>query len=297
MKIHLEGVIPALLTPMTKNGAHVDYEKACALAARLADQGVHGIFPCGTTGEGMLMTLEERKKLIAELVRAVGKRVQVIAQTGCFDTASTIELTRHAHEAGAAAAGVVAPGFYSYDDASLFRHYGAVADAVKGFPVLLYNIPGCAKNVLAPTLIIDLAARYENIAGMKDSSGDMSALTRILAGVPKGFNVINGVDEYSFQALVAGTNGCVSSTANVVPELFLAIYNNVRKGRLKEAWASQCKLADACRLFQYGRMVAYYKEGLRLRGFDAGSVRPPQRELTAAERKAFASALTKAKIL
>jgi len=288
MKFHLEGVIPALLTPFTKNGENVDYEKACALAVRLAGQGVHGIFPCGTTGEGLLMTLGERKQLIAELVAAVGKKVKVIAHTGCLDTASTIELTRHAMECGAAAAGVVAPGFFGYDDAALARHYALVAGAVKGFPVLLYNIPGCAKNNLSPELIAQLAAKHDNIAGMKDSSGNMAALTRILAGMAKGFNVINGVDEYTYQALLAGANGSVSSTANVVPELFLAIFNGVRKGELKKAWASQVKLAAACTLFQYGKMVAYYKEGMRLRGFDAGHVRAPQRELTAPERNAFA---------
>lgn len=290
MKFHLEGVIPALLTPFTKNGEKVDYEKACALADRLARQGVHGIFPCGTTGEGMLMTLDERKQLIAELVAAVGKKIKVIAHTGCFDTASTIELTRHAMQCGAAAAGVVAPGFYGYDDAALARHYTLVTAAVKGFPVLLYNIPGCAKNTLTPELILSLAAKIENIAGMKDSGGSMAALTRILAGMPKGFNVINGVDEYTYQALLAGANGSVSSTANVVPELFLTIFNNVRKNDLKKAWVGQTKLAAACTLFQYGKMVAYYKEGLRLRGFDAGYVRAPQRELTAAERTAFGKA-------
>jgi dihydrodipicolinate synthase/N-acetylneuraminate lyase len=288
MSFHLEGVIPALLTPFSKDGSRVDYGKACALADRLAGQGVHGIFPCGTTGEGMLMSLDERKQLIAELVKAVGKKIKVIAQTGCFDTAGTIELTRHAMEVGAAAAGVVAPGFYSYDDASLLRHYGAVANAVKGFPVLLYNIPGCAKNVLSPELIFELAKRHDNVVGMKDSSGNMSALTQILAGVSQKFSVINGVDEYTFQALLSGANGCVSSTANVVPEFFLNIFNAVRKADLKKGWTGQIKLSRACKLFQYGKMVAYYKEGLRLRGFDTGGVRAPQRELTAAEKKAFA---------
>jgi dihydrodipicolinate synthase/N-acetylneuraminate lyase len=297
MKFHIEGVIPALLTPLAKNGACVDYDKACALANRLADQGVHGIFPCGTTGEGLLLSLAERKKLIEELVGAVGKRLKVIAHTGCLDTASTIELTRHAREAGAAAAGVVAPGFYSYDSRALIRHYKAVARGAAGFPILLYNIPGCAKNPLPPPLVFQLATECDNIVGIKDSSGDMAALTRILGRALKGFNVINGVDEYSFQALVAGANGSVSSTANVVPELFLGIFNNVRQGNLKKAWETQVKLSEACRLFQYGRMVAYYKEGLRLRGFDAGAVRPPQRELTAAERKAFAKCLAAAHIL
>ena len=100
------GVIPALLTPFTKGGKHVDYEKGAGLAGFLADKGVHGLFVAGTTGEGMLMTLDERKRLLETVVKAVGKRVDVIAHTGCLDTASTIELTCHAAQAGARAAGI-----------------------------------------------------------------------------------------------------------------------------------------------------------------------------------------------
>jgi dihydrodipicolinate synthase/N-acetylneuraminate lyase len=296
MQFYLEGVIPALLTPFTEGGKSVDYDKARALATRLADQGVYGIFPCGTTGEGILMTVEERKKLLEALVDEVGKRIKVVAHTGAFDTASTIELTRHAMETGAAAAGVVTPGFFTLDRASLKAHYKAVAAAVPGFPVLLYNIPGCAKNVLAPDLTVELANECDNVVGMKDSGGSIQALASVLAHAPKGFNVINGVDEYTYQALLSGANGSVSSTANVVPELFLDIFHNVRNGKLRDAWTSQVKLSTACGLFHYGAMVAYYKEGLRLRGFDAGYVRSPQRELTQAEKTAFAKAIEEAQL-
>ncbi|MDX9975819.1 MAG: dihydrodipicolinate synthase family protein [FCB group bacterium] len=296
MQFYLEGVIPALLTPFTEGGKSVDYDKARALASRLADQGVYGIFPCGTTGEGMLMTVDERKRLIEELVPEVGKRIKVVAHTGAFDTATTIELTRHAMESGAAAAGVVTPGFYTLDRACLKAHYKAVAEAVPGFPVLLYNIPGCAKNVLAPDLTCELAHECDNVVGMKDSGGSIQALSAVLAGAPKGFNVINGVDEYTYQALLTGANGSVSSTANVVPELFLDIFHNVRNSKLQAALAAQVKLSMACGLFRYGAMVAYYKEGLRLRGFDAGFVRSPQRELTQEEKTAFAKDIEKAQI-
>jgi len=288
MRFRIEGLVPALLTPFTKNGAQVDYDKACALASRLADQGVAGVFPCGTTGEGMLMTLDERKKLAEEVVAAVGKRIKVIIHVGCLDTASTIELARHAREAGAAAAGAIAPGFYAYDDAALMRHYKMV---VKGFPLFFYNLPACAKNELSPDLIVRLAHEVDNIVGLKDSAGAIHKLSMVLDGAPRGFVVLNGVDEYTYQAKLTGANGSVTSTGNVAPELFLNIYRALEKGHLKKARSAQARLSRACRLFQYGKMVAYYKEGLRLRGFDAGYVRPPQRELTAAEKRAFAKGL------
>ena len=296
MKFELKGIIPAILTPFTKGGKQVDFERAASLAVRLADQGVQGIFPGGTTGEGMLMTLDERKDLLEVLVKTVGKRIKVIAHTGCFDTASTIELTEHAAKTGAYAAAIVAPGFYGYDDISLRLHYASVAKAVSKFPILLYHIPGCAKNALSPELIIGLANDFENIVGMKDSGGSIQYLNRLLSDLPSSFTLINGCDEYTFQALAAGAKGCVSSTSNVVPEMFLGIYKNVQEKKFDQAWAIQKKLNDACRVFQYGAKVAFYKEGLRLRGFDAGFVRAPQRELNAAEKKSLAEALKQMKI-
>jgi len=291
MRFKLEGVFPAMLTPFTKGGAKVDYDKAGALANRLAGLGVHGVFLAGTTGEGLLMTLAERKKLVEEVVAAAGKRLKVLAHTGCLDTAQTVELTKHARKAGAVAAGVVAPGFYGYDEAALARFYKTVAASVKGFPVMLYNLPSCAKNELTPKLVLDLAHGVDNIVGIKDSGGMLQKQDRMVIDMPAGFNVINGCDEFSFQALMGGANGSVSSTANVIPEVFLAIFNGVKKGQLGKARKAQDRLGHAAEMFHYGAMVAYYKEGLRLRGFDAGAVRPPQRELTAAEKKGLAKGM------
>jgi len=243
------------------------------------------------------MTTNERKQLVEELVKAVGKRIKVIAHAGCLDTATTVELARPAAKVGAAAAGVIAPGFYSYDDASLVRHYKTVAAAVKGFPLFFYNLPSCAKNELSPDLILRLAHEVDNIVGLKDSAGAIHNLSVVLDGAPRGFTVFNGVDEYTYQAKLTGANGSVTSTGNAAPELFLNIYRALDRGDLKKARAGQAKLSRACRLFHYGKMVAYYKEGLRLRGFDAGYVRPPQRELTSAEKRAFAKGLEDAGLI
>ena len=285
MRFKIEGTIPAMLTPFTKGGVSVDHDKAAALATRLAGQGVQGVFIAGTTGEGMLLTPQERKDLLATIVSAVGKKIKVLAHTGCLDTATTIELTQHAAKSGAVAAGVVAPGFYGYDDAALKKFYTTVAGSVKGFPVFLYNLPSCAKNALKPPLVAELAEKVDNIVGIKDSGGDMTVITEYLGGVSSDFNVICGCDSFGYQALLAGTKGSVSSTANVFPELFTTIFDGVKKGDLKKAWKAQVTLADACKVFQYGAMVARYKEALRMRGFEAGYVRSPQRELTTVEKK------------
>lgn len=297
MNLKLSGINPALLTPFTKGGKNVDYDKAAGLAERLAKQGVHGLFVCGTTGEGMLLSLEERKRLTEELVKAVGKKLNVIVQAGCLNTQETIELARHAQEAGAPAAAVVAPSFFGYDEPALAAHYSAVAKAVPKLPLLLYNIPKCTGNPLSAGLVKQLSEKHDSIVGMKDSSGAMGYLNTIIDNARPGFGVINGADEYSFQAYLTGAVGTVSSTANVFPELFLSIYQDVQAGKIKNARATHVKLAKACRMFNYGGNIASYKEALRLRGFDAGYVRPPQRELTAGEKKSLAKALQDGKLI
>lgn len=296
-KIKIEGILAAMVTPFTKGGDYVDFDKVGPLANRLLSQGAHGLFPCGTTSEGMLMNPDERREVVEEVMRSVPKKTPVIAHTGGFDTATTIELTRHARDCGAKAAAIVAPFFYGYDDAALFQYYKTVARAVDGFPVLMYNIPGCAKNVLHPELVIRIAESEENIVGIKDSAGVMTNLTRLLGNVPNGFHVICGTDDYGFQALLAGCPAVVSGLSNVVCEIYASVYNNVRKGNLKKAWQDQIRLEKAARIFRYGQNVAAFKEGLRLRGFDAGYVRPPQRDLTAAEKRTLIAGMKEIGIL
>ncbi len=293
----LEGVIPAMVTPFTRGGKSVNYDLAVSLALYLAEKGVHGLFLCGTTGEGMLMSLDERKKLLEEVNNAVGKKLKVIAHTGCLDFISTLDLTEHAAAIGACAAGIVTPAFYSYDAEAIYSYYSSLAKAVNPFPILLYNLPSCAKNVLRPSLVARLSQDLSNIVGIKDSGSELQAQFRMVTDTHPDFAVINGCDEYTFHALVGGAKGSVSSTANVIPEVFLGVYSNVKKNNFKKALEYQAKLSKATEIFHYGAMVAYYKEGLRLRGVDPGFVRSPQRELTKSEKNSFASKLEKLQII
>ncbi len=291
MRFNVEGVISAMVTPFTQGGTYVDFDKVGPLASLIVRRGASGLFVCGTTGEGMLMSPEERKETLEEVIQAVGKKAKVIAHTGCLELASTIELTQHAQEVGAYAAGAVTPAFYSYDDRSLIQYYKALAKAVPDFPILLYNIPGCAKNSLSPELVLRLAESTENIVGLKDSAGDLPSLIEILENAPKGFQVINGVDDYGLQAILSGVKAAVSGTSSVTIELYCRIFDLASKGKLKAAAKAQAKLTKSAKALEYGVKTAVFKEGLRLQGFDAGYVRPPQRELTAAEKRALAKTL------
>ena len=297
MRIKLSGILPALLTPFTRGGAKVDYEKASAFASSLADRGVDGLFVCGSTGEGLLMTLEERKRLAEEVIDAVGKRVKIVIQSGCLDTPSTIALTRHARDAGAYAVAVYTPAFYAYDDRALFGHFQRVAKSAPEVPLFLYNIPQYTGNSLSPALVSELSEKVDSVVGMKDSSGDMVNLSRVLSTAPKGFIMLNGTDELSYQAYLTGAAGTVAMTANVVPELFQSIYNGVKKGNLGTALTAQRRLAEVISILGNSRLLATYKEAIRLQGYDVGHVRPPHRELSPAEKKSIAKALAEADLI
>lgn len=291
MRFKVEGIISAMVTPFTAGGEYVDYDKVGPIAEHLASRGAAGLFPCGTTGEGHLCTTEERKTILEEVLAAVSRKTKVIAHTGAMDTATTVELTLHAQKSGAAAAAVVAPCFYGYDDSALFTFYKTVADAASGFPILLYNIPSCAKNALSAELIGKLADACDNIVGIKDSSGSMPFITRLIGQSKNGFAVINGADEQGYQAILAGSKAVVSGSSNGYIDLYAEIYKQLQKGNLKKAWQAQVRLERACRLFIYGGGLAGLKEIMRHRTVDGGCVRPPQRELTPAEKKNIAKGL------
>lgn len=287
MKLKVKGILPAMLTPFTRGGAKVDYDKAAEFAEYLVKKGADGLFVCGTTGEGQLLSVEERKNIAKLAVDTVGKRASIVVQTGFIDTATTIELTRHAESIGASAASVCAPFFYGYDEEALLQHYRKVAQSAPALPILLYNIPSCTHNPISVDLAIRLGERVKNIVGMKDSGGAIQYLKDVIRLAPKDFAVFNGTDEYAIAAYTCGAAGAVSGPSNVVPELQLGIFAAVQKGDMKKARRLQDQLDSWCGVLKYGRMLAYFKEALRVQGMDLGAVRPPQRELTQKEKKDF----------
>lgn len=291
MTLKIEGVVVATVTPFSRTGLSVDLGKARDVAQFLLGEGCSGLFVCGSTGEGPLMALHERLAVLEASLEAAGSKGIVIAQTGAAHLGETIALTRHARDAGAHAAAVVAPHYFSYDDQALERYFSAVAKSVPGFPVLLYNIPQCTINRLSPSLVARLASRNDNLVGMKDSSGDMPAMTQLRCAVPPGFMLVNGADIQACPAFSSGIEAAVSGSANVLAPIYVSLYRHHRAGRTKEAWAAQDKLIQGVSLLQGASPVAAMKEGLRLRGVDAGWVRPPQRSLTAGERKALEKGL------
>lgn len=219
MKIDwMHGCATALVTPFKKDGS-IDDECFTRLVERQIKGGVKILVPCGTTGESVTMDETERLHVI-KLTVAVAKRLKahVIAGTGSNNTAATIDFTRRAREAGADAALVVAPYYNKPTQEGMFAHFSEIAKSVKGFPIMLYNVPSRTSSNISAETTLRLVEKYENIVATKEASGDYSQVAHILKNRPKNFAVFSGDDASTLPLISLGADGLVSVCANEIPK-------------------------------------------------------------------------------
>jgi 4-hydroxy-tetrahydrodipicolinate synthase len=273
MGFKVKGVIVPLLTPFDEQGKiHTTATKQ--LIEFLIERGIHGLFPGGTTGEGPLLTIQDRRQLAETVVEAAEGRVPVIVHTGAITTAEALELTQHAQAVGAQAAAMIPPYYYLHSDEALFRHFQLIATQTPDFPIYLYNYP-VAGNHLSVDLIARLVERCPNIVGLKDSSGTLDTLVACSSLRDGNFNTANGSDGLILAALAMGVDACVSGNANVVPELVVALYHAATEGNLELAREVQRKLDAVRQLLGDGGDLSLFKGILAQRGLEVGAVRAP----------------------
>jgi len=275
----IEGIITALLTPFTEEGDV--YEEALhELVEFQVKTGVHGLYPCGTVGEGPTMSTEQRKRVAEIVVDEVKARIPVIVHIGAINTTITVELAKHAEEVGADALGCVTPYYYTLDDNAIMKHYRHVAEAVR-IPIFVYNIPHRTNINVTPDLMVKLA-KLPNIVGIKDSSRDFTQLCEYIEKLGKGVTVICGTDAFMIPALFVGAKGAISAVSNVFPELLVDSYDAYKKGNYEKAMALQHKITAARRVLSKPA-IAPLKEALKMRRFKAGTVKNPLRPMTEEE--------------
>jgi 4-hydroxy-tetrahydrodipicolinate synthase len=292
-EFQIRGVITALVTPFDGQG-RVDEDALKRLVEYQIRAGVHGLNPCGTTGEHALLTLEERRQIAEIVVQAARRRVPVFVQTGTASTEGTIALTRHAQKIGADAATVVTPFYYHPGDEGIVEHYVRVAQSVPDLPIFLYNIPQQTGNNLSPALVAAIVERCLNVVGMKDSSGN---LQQVIDSVPlRGgrFNIAMGSDGLVLSALVAGAQASVSGNANVFPELFVELFQAYWRGDLSAAQLAQARIQHVRRILKDGSDLSLYKAILERRGLPVGGVRAPLVDAAGASVNACMSAFESA---
>jgi 4-hydroxy-tetrahydrodipicolinate synthase len=230
----LRGCATALVTPFKADGA-IDEAALRAFLEYQIEGGVRLLVPCGTTGESVTMTEEEDQRVIRIAVEAAQGRARVIAGTGSNSTASTVEYSKKARELGADAVLVVAPYYNKPTQAGLDAHFRAVAAAVPDIPVVVYNVPGRTSTNIAAQTVLKLAREVENIAAVKEASGNLSQIMEILRARPEGFRVLSGDDAITLPMIALGGDGLISVASNEAPTLMSEMVDTALEGRWEQA--------------------------------------------------------------
>lgn len=287
----IKGIIPAVPTPFGRDGRSIDEEALATHVEWLVNHGVHGLFICGTNGEGPLLNFAERRRVAEVVVNQARGRVPVVAQSGGITTDEAIALTRLAQETGADGAAVVTPWYYELDEASLFEHFSSVASTVPDFPIFLYNIPSHARNEISPALASRLAEAHDNVLGVKDSSKNLVRTEEFVAALGTAHSVLVGTDSLVLAALSIGAVGAVAGVANVFPEPMVALYEAFQAGNLEEARHLQTQVSALRTALKGPAGIMLYKRALELRGLRGGGPRRPAREVTDEEAAELAKRL------
>jgi 4-hydroxy-tetrahydrodipicolinate synthase len=276
------GIIPALVTPFDTDEA-LDLDALERVVDRVLSAGVHGLFVAGSQGEFWALSADEHREVISSVVKAAAGSVPVFAGASAITTRDAVALARAAESAGADAVTVLPPFFVKPSERELEHHFESIAAAVD-LPLILYNQPQRTGLHLSTRLVAKLALRPHFVA-VKDSSADLNQTIDYIGSAPKHFSVLIGNDAQIAYGLLAGAAGAIASTANVVPELCVAIYDAISEGAIERARALQARLARLRGAFELGTFPVVVKEALALAGEPVGSCRGPVGPLSAEARE------------
>ena len=267
---HIRGVIPAMFTTFDES-ENLDLNRAKVLVDYLIDSKVDGLYITGSTGEGFLMTDEERKIYAEGVVRAVGGRVPVIVHIGAIGTRRSIELARHAHAIGADAVSSVPPFYYPYGEEEIYGYYRDICEAAD-LPMIIYNISLAG---MMSTSLVQRIASIEQVGGLKFTGTQHHEMAQLKQVLGQDFMIYSGCDEMATQGLLSGADGIIGSFYNLIPETFKEIYSLCHKGNYEKAFEIQ-RIASSLILHavKYGHL-GVMKQLMNETGVDVGVVRSP----------------------
>jgi dihydrodipicolinate synthase/N-acetylneuraminate lyase len=281
------GILPAVTTPFDGSGA-IDADALQANVRALLDAGVHGIVGTGTMGEAGSMSAAERRAVIAAIVAAVDGRVPVVAGVSAGTAEQAGAFAADAAAAGAVAIMCLPPLGYRGDDREVEAFYAAVAGAT-GLPLMLYNNPEASGVDMPAALIARIAANVEQVAAVKECSGDARRIPALLHATD--LEVLVGGDDWALEGFCAGATGWVSGVADVAPAECVALFEHCRAGELEAAREIYARLLPLARFDMTPKLVQYFKAAMDEVGFAGGATRPPRLALTDVERAALGEAL------
>jgi 4-hydroxy-tetrahydrodipicolinate synthase len=267
-----QGAFVAIVTPF-QDGT-VDEQGLVDLIEFHIANGTHGIVPCGTTGESATLSHEEHHRVVELTVKTVNGRVPVVAGSGSNSTAEAINLTRHAKQAGVDGVLMVSPYYNKPSQEGLYQHYKAVAEAVD-IPIILYNVPSRTSSNILPQTVARLA-QIDNIAGIKEATGDLNQISEVIRLCPEDFTVLSGDDFTSMPTVLIGGKGVISVTSNVAPKDMADMMSAALAGDLSQARAMHYKLFPLIQAMFYDTNPVPAKKSLELMGkIKSGTPRLP----------------------
>ena len=234
-----KGAIVAIVTPF-KNGK-VDEEALRELIEFQIINGTDGIVPCGTTGESPTLSHDEHDRVIEITIEAVKKRVPVIAGTGSNSTSEAMRLTKHAYDAGADGALIVAPYYNRPTQEGIYQHFKTIAESVN-IPIIPYNIPSRTGVNIMPEMVAKLA-KIKNIVGIKEATGSIKQMSDVIDQCGEDFAVLSGDDVFTLPLMAIGGKGVISVASNVVPADMSALVDAIEAKDLNKAKALHKKMS------------------------------------------------------
>ncbi|WP_339230567.1 4-hydroxy-tetrahydrodipicolinate synthase [Aeribacillus sp. FSL K6-2833] len=278
----------AMVTPFDNNG-NIDFQKTEKLVEYLIHHGTDSIVVAGTTGESPTLTTEEKLALFKHVVSVVNKRVPVIAGTGTNNTRASIELTKKAEQTGVDAIMLVTPYYNKPNQEGIYQHFKAIAESTH-LPVMLYNVPGRTSSSIAPETVIRLS-EIDNIVAIKEASGDLDNMAKIIEKTPDDFALYTGDDSLTLPTLSIGGDGVISVASHVVGDEMQEMIQAFLSGDVEKAGSLHRRLLPLMKeLFKAPNPVPV-KAALQIKGLDVGPVRLPLVPLTTDERTSLAAVI------
>lgn len=282
----LFGTVVPMITPLSEKD-EIDVESLERLTDHCINGGLQCLYPCGTTGEMMYLSVEERKLTAETVVRHTAGRVPVFVHVGAWNLKDTLELAAHAVKIGADGIGVVTPAFYKLSDAAIEDYYVTIARSLpENFPMYLYGIPQNAVNDLSADVCRSVSEQCPNVVGAKYSFPDMTRLQQLMTVRDGAFSVLVGPD-HLFEAVVAvGGDGVVSGNAMCIPEHYAALWNALQKRDMVMATKLQRRTNILNAVMCEINNIAAYKVILKEEGvISTTRVRRPMENLTGEQER------------
>ncbi len=287
------GCATAIITPMTTKG-EVDEEGLRELVRFQEEHGIRIIVPCGSTGESATLSHEEHLQVI-KIVRDETRRSKVIAGTGSNATSEAIHLSKGAKDLGVDGVLSVSPYYNKPTQAGIIKHFEAI-DAAVDIPTIIYNIPSrTGSNITASTML--KLAEIPSMVGVKEASGDINQIAKILAGAPKDFTVLSGDDAMVLPAMALGARGVISVTSNILPEEMLSLVRAILDGNMAEARRINGELLPIFTALFLETNPIPVKTAVRLMGRPAGPFRLPLCDMSPNNLQTLRSVLAERKLI